>query len=172
MVNHSDDHFRTNGHLAYFYSNQQTINIWLEIKPNKSKSFLVGNIYRPPNSTVQWNSIFEECIEKVLGEEKEIYLLGDINRDLLNNHIKKAWTEYMEPFGLIQLISEATRVTYETTTLIDHIYSNCPENVNSINVPKIGLSDYFLYFSHVKCMYSLLRGIIIQYLIDILKILM
>ena len=30
---------------------------------------------------------FEECTEKVLGEEKEIYLLGDINRDLLNNHI-------------------------------------------------------------------------------------
>ena len=120
--------------------------VWLEIKPNKGKSFLVGNIYRPPNSTVQWNSIFEECIEKVLGEEKEIYLLGDINRDLLNNHIKKAWTEYMEPFGLIQLISEATRVTYETTTLIDHIYSNCPENVNSINVPKIGLSDHFPIF--------------------------
>ena len=57
--------------------------IWLEIRPSKSKPFLISNIYRPPNSTVQWNEIFEENIENVLREEKEIYLMGDINRDLL-----------------------------------------------------------------------------------------
>lgn len=47
--------------------------IWLEIKPNKSKSFLLGNIYRPPNSSVNWNSVFEDCIENILKEEKELY---------------------------------------------------------------------------------------------------
>ena len=30
--------------------------------------------------------------------------------------------------------------------LIDHIYANCPENVTSIDVPKIGLSDHFPIF--------------------------
>ena len=120
--------------------------LWLEIKPIKSKPFLLGNIYRPPNSNIQWNGVFEDCIEKVLREEKEIYLMGDINRDLLNSNIKKAWTDYIEPFGLTQLVSEATRVTNDSRTLIDHIYSNCPENVNSLNVPKIGLSDHFPIF--------------------------
>ena len=128
--------------------------IWLEIKPNKSKPFLVGNIYRPPNSTIQWNATFEDCIENVLREDKEIYLMGDINRDLLNNQIKHVWTEYMEPFGLTQLVSEATRVTCDSSTLIDHIYTNCPENVNSLNVPNVGLSDHFpIFFTrkmHVK----------------------
>ena len=57
--------------------------IWVEIKPKNNCSFLVGHIYRPPNSSIQWNEFFEDCIEKVLQEEKEIYLLGDINRDLL-----------------------------------------------------------------------------------------
>ena len=85
--------------------------IWLEIKPKKSKAVLDGNIYRPPNSTIQWNESFEACIENVLGEDKEIYLMGDINRDLLNNQIKNAWTGYTEPFGLTQLVSEPTRVT-------------------------------------------------------------
>ena len=47
--------------------------IWLEIKPKKSKPFLVGNIYRLPNSNIEWNAIFEDCIENVLREEKEIY---------------------------------------------------------------------------------------------------
>ena len=120
--------------------------IWLEIKPIKSKPFLIGNIYRPPNSTIQWNGIFEDVIENVLREEKEIYIMGDINRDLFNDNIKKSWTDYMEPFGLIQLVSEATRVTPDSSTLIDHVYSNCPENVNSINVPRINLSDHFPIF--------------------------
>ena len=120
--------------------------IWTEVKPVKSKSFLVGNIYRPPNSSIQWNAIFEDCMETVLREEKEIYIMGDINRDLLNNQIKTAWTDYMEPFGLTQLVSEATRVTSDSRTLIDHIYSNCPENVTSLDVPKIGLSDHYPIF--------------------------
>ena len=66
--------------------------IWLEIKPVKSKPFLLCNIYRPPNSTVQWNSIFEDCMENVLKEEKELYLMGDFNRDLLNVQIKNGLT--------------------------------------------------------------------------------
>ena len=40
--------------------------IWLEVKPNKSKPFLVGHIYRPPNSGIIWNETFEDCIENVL----------------------------------------------------------------------------------------------------------
>ena len=126
--------------------NEQLECIWLEVKPKKSKPFLVGHVYRPPNSSIVWNEIFEDCLENALGEEKEMYILGDINRDLLNDQIKKVWTDYIEPFGLTQLVSEATRVTPDSSTLIDHIYSNCPENVTSINVPKIGLSDHFPVF--------------------------
>ena len=121
--------------------------IWVEIKPtNSCRSYLVGHIYRPANSSVHWNEFFEECIEKVLQEEKEIYLLGDINRDLLNDQIHRAWNDYMEPFGLTQLVSEPTRVTSVSRTLIDHIYCNCPENVKSVLVPKLGLSDHFPIF--------------------------
>ena len=126
--------------------NEQLECIWLEVKPIKSKPFLVGQIYRPPSSGITWDEIFEEGIENVLKEEKEMYLIGDINRDLLNCQIKKSWSDYIEPFGLTQLVSEATRVTSVSKTLIDLIYSNCPENVTSIDVPKIGLSDHFPIF--------------------------
>ena len=51
-----------------------------------------------------WNEIFEEGIENVLKEEKEMYLIGDINRDLLNCQIKKSWSDYIEPFGLTQYL--------------------------------------------------------------------
>ena len=85
----------------------------------------------------------------MLKEEKEIYLMGDFNRDLLSNQVNKAWTDYMEPFGLFQLVTQATRETAESKTLIDHIYANCQENVNSIDIPRIGLSDHFpIFFTH------------------------
>ena len=34
--------------------------LWLEIIPVKGKSFLVGNMYRPPDSKVEYNDRFEE----------------------------------------------------------------------------------------------------------------
>ena len=95
---------------------------------------------------MQWNEFFVDCIEKVLQEEKEMYLLGDINRDQLNEQIHRAWTDYMEPFGLTQLVSEATRITSGSRTLINHIYCNYLENVKSVLVPKLGLSDHFPVF--------------------------
>ncbi|MCU7801059.1 MAG: hypothetical protein KZQ70_13205, partial [gamma proteobacterium symbiont of Lucinoma myriamae] len=74
------------------------------------------------------------------------YILGDINKDLLNNNINRVWLDYIESFGLTQVVSGATRVTAETKTLIDHIYCNINENVTFVDVPKIGISDHFPIF--------------------------
>ena len=41
------------------------------------KSFLTGNMYRPPNSKVEFNDKFENFIDCVMREEKEIILIGD-----------------------------------------------------------------------------------------------
>ena len=132
--------------------------VWVEVKPTNSKSFLVGHVYRPPNSNVQWNDYFEESIEKVLSLELETYILGDVNRDLLNENIQKSWLEYTESFGLSQLVSEATRVTNNSRTLIDHIYCNTRENISFIDVPTVGLSDHFPVFFTRKINSPLLKS--------------
>ena len=67
--------------------------IWLEIFPKNSKSFLTGTMNRHPNETVLWNEIFDNQFDKVLACEKEIHLMGDFNRDLLQGNIKKTWLE-------------------------------------------------------------------------------
>ena len=108
--------------------------------------FLVGVLYRPPNETIIWNENFEIFVEKVLETRKEFYLLGDFNRDLLNEQIKKSWLEYLEPFGLIQKVNQPTRKTTTSETLTDHIYCNIDTNVSSIDVPQLGLSDHFPVF--------------------------
>ena len=118
----------------------------LEVFPKKAKSFLVGILYRHPNETIKWNELFENFVDNALKTQKELYLLGDFNRDLLNEQIKKPWLEYLEPFGLIQKVNQATRKTSNSETLIDHIYCTMQENLNSIDVPQIGLSDHFPIF--------------------------
>ena len=54
--------------------------LWLEISPVRGKSFLVGNMYRPPDSKIEYNDRFEDFIDIVLNEEKEFILLGDFNK--------------------------------------------------------------------------------------------
>ena len=46
-------------------------------------------MYRHPNETVQWNEIFDNQFDKILACEKEIYLMGDFNRELLQTNTKK-----------------------------------------------------------------------------------
>lgn len=128
--------------------------MFLEVFPNKSKSFIIGNIYRHPNENIYWNEKFEILLENVLSNEKELYLLGDFNRDLLKEQTKKTWLEYMEHFGLYQQIIQPTRQTENSSTLIDHIYCNMPANISSIKIPKLGLSDHFPIFFTRKLNFS------------------
>ena len=48
--------------------------LWLEISPVRGKSILVGNMYRPPDSKIEYNDRFEDFIDIVLNEEKEFIL--------------------------------------------------------------------------------------------------
>ena len=110
------------------------------------KPFLVGNIYRPPDSKVEFNEWFEEFIDKVIGENKEYILMGDFNKKLLNVDTNIEWGNFTTSLGLTQLIDEPTRVTTESQTLIDLIYTNTEENIQSVAVNNICLSDHFGVF--------------------------
>ena len=59
----------------------------------KSKTFLVGIIYRHPHGGNQWNELFGNQFDKVLECEKEIHLMGDFNHDLFQENLKITWLE-------------------------------------------------------------------------------
>ena len=120
--------------------------LWLEISPDKGKPFLVGNMYRPPDSRIEYNDRFEEFIDTVLNEEKEFILMGDINKNLLNSDTDREWGNFTTSLGLTQLVNEPTRVTSDSRTLIDHIYTNNEDNIQSIKVEKLCLSDHYGIF--------------------------
>ena len=46
-----------------------------------------------------------------------------------DNNVRQLTNSVADIYGLHQLISEPTRITDKSSTLIDLIYSNCPERV-------------------------------------------
>ena len=55
----------------------------IEISEPRSSEFLIGTWYRPPNSPPERFNIFENVIDKIDPENKELYILGDVNCNLL-----------------------------------------------------------------------------------------
>ena len=121
------------------------------IKPH-SKPFLVTTVYRPPSASSDFFDLFEKLIKAIDNENKEMYVLGDLNCDMLktdkdsNTPTKKIKSLY-ELYQLSQLIDEATRITMTTSSLIDHIVTNTPEKISDSGVIHTGISDHSLVFA-------------------------
>ena len=110
--------------------------IFIEIEPIKARPFLIFAWYRPPSARIESFKKLEGNLEFFDRENKEMIILGDTNCDFsskvadeysssLNNTAHLA--EIYDLFGLTQMIGEPTRVTLNSSTLIDHIATNKPE---------------------------------------------
>ena len=60
--------------------------------------------------------------------------------------IPKKYAQICSILGLKQLIKHPTRITCHTSTLIDHIITNCEEKVTQSGVIDTSLSDHQLIF--------------------------
>ena len=121
------------------------------IKPH-SRPFLVSTVYRPPNPPLEFFDNLEKLIKAIDDENKEMYILGDLNCDMLrkDNEINTPTMtvkSLYEQYQLYQLIDQATRITMTTSSLIDHIVTNTPEKISASGVIHTGISDHSLIFA-------------------------
>ena len=58
----------------------------------------------------------------------------------------RKYRQFLSNFGLNQLIRSPTRVTTETSTLIDHVLVNSPEKISQFGVIDSGISDHNIVF--------------------------
>ena len=70
-------------------------------------------------------------------------IIGDFNVDLLSNHVPLNWLQIQNIFNLSQMVMSPTRVTTKSATLIDHVYSNRPNQVKYTSVKDYSISDHF-----------------------------
>ena len=128
----------------------------VEISKPRSKPFLVDTWYRPSSSPQESITLFEEIIDKIDVENLELYLLGDLNCNLLSNTPNSNTTDLLNVFdiyNLSQTISEPTRITNTSRTLIDLCITNSPDKVKASDVLSIGISDHSLVYLIRKTSY-------------------
>jgi hypothetical protein len=126
--------------------------IWVEITmKGNSNNFLMSCIYRPPNANVKYFDSLLDSIEKAQCENDEMIILGDLNINYeLNEHMCNNPIFLIEQmFCLSQLISEPTRVTNTSSTLIDVILTSCPSKHINSGVHKSTLSDHYMIFTEL-----------------------
>ena len=104
---------------------------------------------RPPNSPLSTFSAFQDVIDMIDAENLEFYLLEDINCDLLaespDNSTKKLLS-ISTIYNLSQIISQPTRITNTSKTLIDLCFTNYPDKVRLSGTHSLGMSDHSLIY--------------------------
>ena len=124
--------------------------ICVEIKKPYNKSFLVCAWYRPPNSNTNLLDDFEVFLHKCDLANQELIIMGDLNCDVSKTP-PESNTRKLQLLSLLyqldQLISEPTRVTGTSATLIDLFFTNKPENIIQSGVVHIGISDHSLIYA-------------------------
>ena len=113
-------------------SNRAYQALWTEVLFSGKKNIVCGIIYRQHNSPEVFQNYFENTIDKFVSSGKLVFLLGDINVDLL----KSARCHYSHDFLLSLLschlnptIDKPKRVHKNSASLIDNIFVNNPEYV-------------------------------------------
>ena len=138
-------------------------NIIFDILLPKSKPITAGVFYTPPNQANFMELIFKTFSLLNL-KDNEIYLLGDFNINLLQNGnyilnrkgmavcqgavhtLVNKYQVFCQIFSLKQLITCPTRVTCNTSSLIDHILTNSTEKIFQSGIIDCGMSDHQLIF--------------------------
>ena len=92
------------------------------------KNIIVGVIYRPPGTVVnECNILVNEILSKIQMEGKICYLMGDYNINLFNYDVHSPTAELVDlmySHSFVPLINRPTRITNQSATLIDNIFTN------------------------------------------------
>ena len=130
-------------------SNEAFQALWIEISFTQKKNIICGIIYRQHNSPEQFQQYFENTIEKLTLSGKQLFLMGDINIDLLKSETCRFSHDFLlalQSCYLIPTIDKPTRVYNDSATLIDNIFVNIPDQVLMSGNVVSDISDHFSQF--------------------------
>ena len=135
--------------------------VTIEISKPQSEPLIISTWYEPPNSPVSVYDDFEELVAKIDSLNLEYHLSGDINTDLLpgvtcpqNTSKASKLKNIFDVYGLLQLITELTRITLNSETLIDLCITNWPEKITTSDVIHLGISDHPIVYMTRKTRYD------------------
>ena len=116
--------------------------LWLEVRSNNNK-FLLCTCYRPPDGNhVFWDELQYMIDLTYLGKVKNTILTGDFNADPSTANGKRLLS-FSDTNAFKLHITEPTRVTEMSSSILDQFISNIPEFIQDTNVdPPLLTNDH------------------------------
>ena len=102
-----------------------------------------------------YNALLKDHLANVTQKNRGVILMGDFNIDY-NVDNKNKFKLIINELGFKQLVDKATRTTNISSTLIDLIITNFPDNISFVNVFQTSISDHDMVgcarmVNHIKC---------------------
>ena len=123
---------------------------FLEVPRIKQKNIIIGCIYRHPESNLEtFHQLLSQRLDLINRTGLEAYLTGDYNINFLHYSSSNQVSDYLDmlfSLGYMPLITKATRITYHSKTLIDHIYTNVPCKTIKSGICLADISDHLPCF--------------------------
>ena len=129
--------------------------VWIEINKPKKKNIVIGCLYRHPhfNNLDDFFLYINSTLTKLSKEKKDIYLAGDFNLDLMKyntNTKSRDFNNIITSYGYLPLITQPTRISNTTSTLIDNIFTNAFTLDNESGNILIEFADHLTQFVSIK----------------------
>jgi len=124
--------------------------LWVTFKHNKLK-ILIGVIYRPPNYALDKFNVdlcnTLQCLQKEINS-LPTFILGDFNLNFAKKEKYCSFFEIMDQYGLDQKITDYTRETDKSKTIIDLIFTNIDSIHLSCGIHMDNLSDHYAVYAN------------------------
>lgn len=144
--------------------------VTVELIVKTGKNIIVMCVYRKPGGNIVE---FSSCLKDLLSginTRKNLFICGDFNIDLLVCEVhndSKGFLDMMYSFGLYPLINKPTRVTADTATLIDNIYTNMLVKSRNAIIVCDSISDHMPVFTMINSSHgNISKGDAVKYFRD------
>ena len=136
------------------YKPRQLESIFIEIIDTAGKNTIVGCIYRHPCMPVsEFNTIYlDTLLEKLSFENKNIILMGDFNINILNYDCSPDTSTFLNNMcssALFPYITQPTRVSSKSKTIIDNIFINFDSDDLISGNLTVSISDHMAQFIQI-----------------------
>ena len=128
---------------------------FVELSSNNNKeNVIIGCIYKHPSMEIEEfnDDYLKKTLEKVTYENKKMFMLGDFNIDLMNFESCTNCNDFLDltsSNSLLPLILKPTRITPQSKTLIDNIFTNVLKPHTSGNLT-CSISDHLPQFTIIE----------------------
>ena len=129
--------------------------ICIDVKGHNNSRFIVLVCYRSPtiNKPSDFLPSLYSTAETLYNIRNELLIIGDLNFNMLaagNFDPDPHLTEFCDRFCMTNTITDPTRTTNCSTSLIDLILTSNPERFALSGTMKLGLSDHDLIYTQAE----------------------